>query len=333
MRCPTGFPFSRSRVVLLGMASTWAFIGTSVEGQTVADVLRGWRAREQQCRSLRCEWEARVAIRAVPGLVFPPETAEVESQDKKGIAGLRTGTQRWTFLLDGRRVRTESSGLKWDAIGDTFDNWTTTYIFDEATNVRHQNFMSTKSPVPGSSTATFVKSRSFRDKYDFFTSPVLVNCRPLDAVLSHIDPDKLEMGATAPTLIDGVECWTVVLKDLGGSTWTYWVAPQRGFGVVRVAFANSDGKVLSQDDIVLARAEKPSSWTPLSWKQIRYRVRADGGVVVAQAVDATVKRLEVNVDLDNDVFQFTFPEDTYVHATDGENRMAYLVKKGARRRS
>lgn len=319
-------PKSPSTVVCVVAGILLLVIGQRAGAQKVSDVIEGWKKREDLIRSLRCEWDQRIAIRPLPGLF----SLDGKKESKSARADLRVGQQSWLLILDNRRIRTESSGLKWDSIGDTFDNWRTTYIFKESTNLWHRAFKSKKAPWPGSSSGIVNKHEPFSRRRNFYILPILVNTRPMCSVLSHIDPTRLQ-GAHRPTVVDGVECWAVHqrIRNSTAGKWTYWIAPQKDFGVVRVTCTNSDGIVTGRWDIALAREGNSPICMPLSWKAKTFLVSVAGDELsVREAVDATVDTSKVNVEVKERVFDFEFPAGTHVSVSDGQNHLAYLVKKG-----
>lgn len=279
-------------------------------GLTVQEVVRAWKARQDDAKTLRFEWTQTETI--MPYGLSPDFPARQLVHDVSVAVSIERGM-----------VRHSSRGPRYSpANNECLPQWYLN-VFDGVLNKSFFGYA--ESPDARFFPTGFLGKKEDgnvdRDNADL--RAILLTYRPVHRELGGKFDDTGYTILPRRALVDGRECRLLVRS--GNLCSSYWVDPKRAFLVLRYTAGRGE-KPTYQLDIRYTRDET-HGWTPAGWRSMLMHTGSD--TMRFQKV-AKVVKFEINGTIPPSEFQFAFPPGTRV--TDENTGERYIVRDdGARR--
>lgn len=286
---------------------------------TVASVVKAWKARQDHTRTLRFEWdEVRTLAAAMQPRDFTPE------EMKRVVSLPDIVIKRHIGLsLDAERVRYERQGQEWSADVQGYVPGSYVGVFDGKDPKSLHSFDITGKL--GCSAMGYIQTApKHPDHSDATIRPLLLAYRPLSPDLGGVDPTKLSVSADQGVISGRVCALITQQRPRSGARRTFWVDPERDYAIVRW-IDTSDRRVVATFDISYQHNDA-DGWFPCEWSA----VMPDSSGKTAIQFIAHVSRHEINQPIALREFQIEFPAGAMV--VDYGAKSTFLVRNGGEKR-
>lgn len=286
---------------------------------TVASVVKAWKARQDHTRTLRFEWkEVRTLSRAMTPRNFTLEERKRIESLPDIVIDKQVG-----LSLDQEMVRYERHGPEWSVEVEDYVPGSYVGVFDGKDPKSLYRF--DKTGKLGCSAMGYILSESRHpDHSDGTIRPILLVYRPFLPKLGGVDPASLSVSGDQG-VINGRAC-TLITRQSPGSTsrTTFWVDPDRDYIIFRL-IEEKDRRAMLTLDISYQRSDV-DGWFPSAWTAI---LPTSSGKTALQFV-AQVTRHEINQPIALREFQIEFPPGTLV--ADYASKSTFLVRADGEKR-
>lgn len=286
---------------------------------TVASVVKAWKARQDHTRTVRFEWDE---TRTLSAAMTPRRWTLEERKRVESLPDI-VHKRHLAICLDGEMVRYERHGQEWSADVADFVPGSYVGVFDGKTPKSLSRFDRT-GKLGCSALGYIYKDSRHPDYRDTTIWPILLAYRPFSPDLGRVDPARLSVSIDQG-VVSGRAC-ALITQPLTQSTLrrTYWVDPGREYVILRLT-EEKDRRGIFACDISYQR-DDASGWVPSGWTTV---VTASNGKAALQFV-AHVTRHEIDQPIADREFQIEFPAGTMV--VDDVAKSTFIVRDGGDKR-
>lgn len=290
---------------------------------TMEEVRKAWKGRQKRVQSgtFTIE-EKRTIAKGSKGRLLRPRG----EQDNNGLFPPQDLSYRVVHVLtfDGAKVRYTQEGKTWHPVEGKLadESYVTTFDGTIAKTYRPRG-------AQGVPRGTIAEATTISDTTAVSLSPFFIVYRSMESGMvlpfSVLDLEKTEETA----LINERNCTALRTKPRSGNAAivdTLWVDPERDFLITRYT-TSADGKVNFQIDFAY-EADGRQAGELSGWRFVYYQ----SGGAFQESGDFRVTKRALNLPIDPDQFDLTFPEKTLVLDRSSGKPVAYVLKAGDNKR-
>ncbi len=283
-------------------------------------VLRVWKERQNDVRSLKFSWTERIT--RPKGSILSPLMRERNPKGATVPPDDFTYETLVTMLVDGDKMRYSFEGQDWVPEKERFVKQEYISSFDGA-----QSRALWPPGVAAWAQGTILPEKHSTDANNLHVRPVLMTYRALHANMGILDAKTLYKVSAQGQMMRGVRCALVegVQQDASGALTRMWVDPERGFCIVRYIVGLPEKPEIQIDVEYTQDAERrpvPKRWD-FVWMNL------NGGIKLSSTADVTDYAL--NTSFQHDEFHLDFPSGTRVIDRSVKPTRNYIVRTDGER--